>query len=189
MSITEFKVGEKFPLPIQSQGDGGLFQYDINGAMFILKLSRVDLIAIEAFRTGKIETALFEQDDTAFFLYKIDGIFNAWGDCPISLHSLPDSKQPRLDGQQDKTLSLYFVDSQLDVLLAVRTLHPGDVFWQTLERITADQKAHPLSIADYTAKVHQVWQQLTSEQMAAQATVTETTGVAFDKLNPKAPLQ
>ena len=58
MQYTNFQVGEKFPLPIQSQGDGGLFQIDINGAMFILQLSRTDVIAVEAFRTGRMELAL-----------------------------------------------------------------------------------------------------------------------------------
>ena len=50
-----FQVGEKFPLPIKNQGDGGLFQVDSNGIMFILQLSHTDIIAIEAFRTGKME--------------------------------------------------------------------------------------------------------------------------------------
>lgn len=90
MSYTNFQVGEKFPLPIQAAGDGGLFQIDANGAMFILKLSRTDLIATEAFRTGKMEQRLFEEDGIAFFLYQIDGIFKeGWGDCPFSIHQLP----------------------------------------------------------------------------------------------------
>ena len=55
MSYTNFQVGEKFPLPIQAAGDGGLFQIDANGMMFILQLSNTDVIATEAFRTGKME--------------------------------------------------------------------------------------------------------------------------------------
>ena len=80
MSYTNFQVGEKFPLPIQAAGDGGLFQADANGLMFILQLSRLDVIAVEAFRTGKMELALYEEDGLLFFLYQIDGIFKAgWG--------------------------------------------------------------------------------------------------------------
>lgn len=61
-----FQIGDKFPLPINIQQDGGMFQIDANGCMFILQLSRTDIIAIEAFRTGKMELALYEQDGLLF---------------------------------------------------------------------------------------------------------------------------
>ena len=44
-----FAVGEPFPLPILAQTDGGMFQVDKNGMMFLLQLSRTDAIAVEAF--------------------------------------------------------------------------------------------------------------------------------------------
>ena len=72
---TNFEVGQKFPLPIATQADGAMFQVDANGAMFILQLSRTDVIAREAFRTGEMEFAFYEQDGLLFLLYQIDGIF------------------------------------------------------------------------------------------------------------------
>ena len=82
MDYTNFEVGQKFPLPIREQGDGGLFQADVNGLMFILKLSRTDVIAWEAFRTGKMELALYEEEGVLFFLYQIDGIFKEGWETP-----------------------------------------------------------------------------------------------------------
>lgn len=80
MDGVNFSIGERFPLPITAMGDGGILQADVNGIMFILQLSRADVIAIEAFRTGTMELALYEQGDLLFFLYKIDGIFkDGWG--------------------------------------------------------------------------------------------------------------
>ena len=88
---TNFEVGQKFPLPIATQADGAMFQVDANGAMFILQLSRTDVIAREAFRTGEMEFAFYEQDGLLFLLYQIDGIFKeGWGDAPLSLHNLED---------------------------------------------------------------------------------------------------
>ena len=82
-----FTVGEPFPLPIVHQADGGMFQVDGSGAMFILQLSRADVIAAEAFRTGAMELALYEEAGILFLLYRIDGIFKeGWGDCPLALH-------------------------------------------------------------------------------------------------------
>ena len=43
-----FAVGEPFPLPILAQADGGMFQVDKNGMMFLLQLSRADIVAGDA---------------------------------------------------------------------------------------------------------------------------------------------
>ena len=54
MNPMNFEVGQPFPLPIQAVGDGGMIQADANGVMFILRLSRTDAVAVEAFRTGEM---------------------------------------------------------------------------------------------------------------------------------------
>ena len=71
MSYTNFQVGEKFPLPIKAKGDGGLFQIDSNGCMFILQLSRTDVIAVEAFRTGAWSWPYMKRMDCCFFCIKL----------------------------------------------------------------------------------------------------------------------
>jgi hypothetical protein len=184
MSITEFKIGEKFPLAIQAAGDGGLFQYDVNGASFILKLSRFDLIAIEAFRTGKIELGLFSADNLFFFLYKIDGIFNAWGDCPFTVHTLNEGSLPKLDGEQNKDLSLYFIDSRTDMLLAMRTVRLSDAFWRALDGGIKAQLDAPQSSFEYSRRLQAVWQKFSSESMAENAAVRQEIGVEIQKPSP-----
>lgn len=169
MSYTNFQVGEKFPLPIKAQGDGGIFQYDINGAMFILKLSKVDLIAIEAFRTGKIEIGLFSAQDITFFLYKIEGIFNAWGDCPYTAHLHTGDQAPKLADVKEKTINLYLVDGRLDLLLAMRTVTLPDAFFDTLISVTKQQLAQPFSNETYIPSIQNVWGSYTSEAMAEKA--------------------
>ena len=44
-----FTVGEPFPLPIVHQADGGMFQVDGSGAMFILQLSRAFIFDFNIF--------------------------------------------------------------------------------------------------------------------------------------------
>lgn len=173
MSYINFQVGEKFPLPIKAQGDGGIFQYDINGAMFILKLSTADLIAAEAFRTGRISLSLFVIDDIIFLLYKIDGITGGWGDCPYHLHSLTPTQRPDFEKMPEKILNLYLVDSRLDILLAMRTVTLSDAFSQALIRSAKQQLQHPLDHDQYIAKVQSIWNLYTPEQMAAQAIITQ----------------
>ena len=141
---TNFEVGQKFPLPIATQADGAMFQVDANGAMFILQLSRTDVIAREAFRTGEMEFAFYEQDGLLFLLYQIDGIFKeGWGDAPLSLHNLKAELLPTEKSLQDRTMHLYLVDTTLQILLALFTqffaktfqhalLDTGDDGFQTL---------------------------------------------------------
>ena len=174
MQYTNFQVGEKFPLPIQSQGDGGLFQIDINGAMFILQLSHTDVIAVEAFRTGKMELALYEEDGLLFLLYQIDGIFKeGWGDAPFALHTLPAAQLPEPAKMTDPTLQLYLVDTRLQILLAMRKVRLTPAFFALLQNHTQKQLEHPFTASDYQHRVQTVWQRLTPAQMRDKAAAVQ----------------
>ena len=179
MSYTNFQVGDKFPLPIKAAGEGGIFQYDINGAIFILKLAKTDIIAIEAFRTGKMSLALFSEANILFFLYKIEGIFKAWGDCPYAVKFLPANHQPDIAKSSEKTLNLYLVDSTLDVLLAMRSIQLSDEFWQVLQDNVQKQITLPFNADNYAAAVQAIWAKYTPDAMAAAALVTEAIPLAI----------
>ncbi len=174
MDYTNFQVGEKFPLPILAAGDGGLFQIDTNGAMFILQLSHTDIIAIEAFRTGKMELALYEENDLLFFLYQIDGIFKTgWGDAPLSLHALKTNQRPILKNFTDAVLHLYLVDTRLQLLLAMRQIQLQKDFFSILQHHTKLQLEHPVTAAEHIQKIQTVWQHLTPEQMRKKASAVQ----------------
>ncbi len=180
MDYTNFEVGQKFPLPIREQGDGGLFQADVNGLMFILKLSRTDVIAWEAFRTGKMELALYEEDGVLFFLYQIDGIFKeGWGDAPLGMTLLKPEEWPTEEILQDKTLHLYLVDSNLSVLLSLRQVQLGDGFHQVIRNYIEGQQAARISPKEYTEKVHRIWQCLTSAAMREKAVAVQKVPLAL----------
>lgn len=170
MSYTNFQVGEKFPLPIQAAGDGGLFQADANGLMFILQLSHTDVIAAEAFRTGKMELALYEENGILFFLYQIDGIFKTgWGDAPLALHRLPPELQPQPEKMTDPNLHLYLIDSRLQVLLSLRQVPLDDSFFQQLRSYAARHLQAPLEAATFQRRLQTIWQHLTPQQMREKA--------------------
>ena len=161
-----FQVGEHFPLPIKNQQDGGMFQIDANGCMFILQLSHTDIIAIEAFRTGKMELALYEQDGLLFFLYQIDGIFKeGWGDAPFSLSGIKEELMPTEKSLRDPVIHLYLVDTTLQVLLAQRDVKMNDKFMSIIQKHVKRQQQKPLSPEGYRKKVQQIWAEKTSAHM------------------------
>ena len=165
-NYANFQVGEKFPLPIKNQQDGGCFQIDANGCMFILQLSRHDVIAAEAFRTGKMELALYEQDGLLFFLYQIDGIFKeGWGDAPFSLLGVKPELLPTEKSMADTTLHLYLVDTTLQVLLAQRDVPIPADFMTILNKHVAAQKAATLDEQAYRLAVQTIWAQKSPAQM------------------------
>ena len=183
---TNFQVGEHFPLPIKNQQDGGMFQIDANGSMFILQLSRTDIIATEAFRTGKMELALYEQDGLLFFLYQIDGIFkDGWGDAPFSLTDIKPELMPTEKSLQDSVLHLYLVDTTLQILLAQREVQVNEKFMSILRKHVNHQQQKPFSAEGYRKKVQQIWAQKTSAQMREQACAVQE--VKLDITIPQAP--
>lgn len=177
---TNFQIGEAFPLPIRHQQDGGLFQIDSNGSMFILQLSRTDIIAREAFRTGKMEIALCEQDGLLFFLYQMDGIFkDGWGDAPISLCGLRPELLPTPQSLKDPVLHLYLVDTTLQILLAQRQITLSEPFMDILRRYVSAQKKQPLSEAVYAQTVQDIWRKKTSAQMREMASAVQEIPLAI----------
>ena len=174
MSYTNFEVGQTFPLPIRAKGDGALFQVDTNGAMFILQLSRADLIAVEAFRTGAMDFALYEEDGILFLLYRIDGIFkDGWGDAPLTFSTLTAEQLPTA-ALSDPALHLYLVDPRLHILLALRSLSLSDAFRAALERYVADRLAMPLDTETERQKIAAIYRRLTPAAMRQRAAVTQS---------------
>ncbi len=186
MSYTNFQVGEKFPLPISTPGEGGLFQYDINGLMFILKLNKTDIIAVEAFRTGKMELALFAENNILFFLYKIDGIFkDDWGDCPYNVNFQKETMRPDFNKSQEAEIHLYLVDNRLDVLLAMRTVKLNDEFQTKLRTAAQEQLKKPFNTTEYMTSVQNVWGKYTSAKMREKAIAIQDVAFALPtKANP-----
>ncbi|MBQ5418946.1 MAG: hypothetical protein IIU24_02380 [Selenomonas sp.] len=161
-----FQIGEQFPLPIKNQQDGGLFQIDANGCMFILQLSRTDIIAIEAFRTGKMQLALYEENGLLFFLYQIDGIFKeGWGDAPFTLAGIKPELLPTAKSLADHTLHLYLVDTRLQLLLAQRSVPIPDDFMAVLQKHVDLQKAAVMDESAFRLAVQTIWAQKSPAQM------------------------
>lgn len=185
-NYANFQVGEKFPLPIKNQQDGGLFQIDANGCIFILQLSRHDIIAAEAFRTGKMELALYEQDGLLFFLYQIDGIFKeGWGDAPFSLSGIKEELMPTEKSLRDSVIHLYLVDTTLQVLLAQRDIPLNDKFMSIIRKHVEKQQQKPFSPEAFLKKVQQIWAAKTSAAMREKASAIQE--VKMDISIPQPP--
>ena len=181
---TNFEIGQKFPMPITTQADGAMFQVDANGAMFILQLSRTDVIAREAFRTGEMEFAFYEQDGLLFLLYQIDGIFKeGWGDAPLSLHNLKEGLMPTEKSLQHKTLHLYLVDTTLQMLLAQRDIELSDKCQSVIRKHVAAQKKKPFSAEGFRKKVQRIWAEKTPAMMREAAAAVQHVALSI----PHAP--
>jgi len=176
-----FEIGSKFPLPIQAQGEGGLFQADANGLMFILKLRHLDVIAVEAFRTGAMEFALFAQDGLLFLLYQIDGIFKGgWGDAPLSFHNMTPAQLPSPQSLADACLHLYLVDAELELLLAQRDIQLETGFMQALRDHVQASLATPLTAPDYLRRLQTIYaQHPTGQSMRDAATAVQSVPLAI----------
>lgn len=181
---TNFAVGEPFPLPVLAQADGGMFQVDKNGMMFLLQLSRTDAIAVEAFRTGEIELAVTEVDGVLFLLYRIDGIFKGgWGDAPLSLSLIKKELLPNEQSLSDPTIHLYLIDTKLKILLAQRTAAVPEEFAEIIRRNVRAQKRVPLSALAFQKKVAAIWGEKSSDKLRAMASAAHTLPMTLGALH------
>lgn len=172
---TNFAVGEPFPLPVLAQADGGMFQVDRNGMMFLLQLSRTDAIAVEAFRTGEIELAVTEVGGVLFLLYRIDGIFkDGWGDAPLSLSLVKEELLPDEQSLADPTIHLYLIDTNLKILLAQRTASVPEEFAEIIRRNVRAQKEAPLSALAFQKKVSAIWAENSAADLRRAASAAHT---------------
>lgn len=170
-----FAVGDPFPMPVLAQTDGGMFQVDRNGMMFLLQLSRTDAIAVEAFRTAEIEIAVTETDGILFFLYRIDGIFkDGWGDAPLSLSLVKKEFLPDEKSLADPTIHLYLIDTNLKVLLAQRTARIPEEFAAVIRAHVRAEKEAPLSALAFQKKVAAVWANKSAADLRAMASAAHT---------------
>ena len=170
-----FAVGAPFPMPVLGQTDGGMFQVDRNGMMFLLQLSRTDAIAVEAFRTGEIEIAVTETDGILFFLYRIDGIFkDGWGDAPLSLSLVKEELLPDEESLADPTIHLYLIDTNLKVLLAQRAARIPEEFAAVIRAHVRAEKEAPLSTLAFQKKVAAVWANKSAADLRAMASAAHT---------------
>ena len=181
MTSMNFAVGEPFPLPVLAQADGGMFQVDRNGMMFLLQLSRTDSIAVEAFRTGEIELAVTEVDGILFLLYRIDGIFkDGWGDAPLSLSLVKEELLPDEESLADPTIHLYLVDTNLKILLAQRTASVPEEFAEMIRKNVRAQMVAPPSALAFQKKVAAIWAEKSAADLRAMASAAHTLPMALE---------
>lgn len=188
--MMNFQVGDIFPIPITAQGDGGLFQIDANGIMFILQLSNTDVIAREAFRTGAMELAIFEENGVLSLLYRIDGIFKeGWGDAPLALHLVkPELKTKNLT---DPMIHLYLVDSKLHTLLALRQIpldkdsDGGKNFFKKLQQHIEGEQEKPISPVEFNQRLQSLWAKYTPASMREKASAVLEIPMDTDKMKIK----
>ncbi len=188
--MMNFQVGDIFPIPITAQGDGGLFQIDANGIMFILQLSNTDVIAREAFRTGSMELALFEENGILSLLYRIDGIFkDGWGDAPLAQHLV--KPELRAKNLTDPMIHLYLVDSKLHTLLAIRQIplddaeNGGKGFFEALKRHVSKANENPFSPAEFNQRLQSLWSTYSPAAMREKALSVLEIPMDVDKMKIK----
>ncbi len=185
-SYASFEVGQPFPLPIREKGDGALFQVDANGMMFLLKLSRTDVIAHEAFRTGEMELAFYEEGGILFLLYRIDGIFkDGWGDAPLSLVTLKAEHLPTEKSLEDNTLHLYLVDSTLEILLAQRDVQLSKETHALIRRYALEEVDAPATMDSFRQRLGAIWREKSPAAMRKDATSIEHIPLALSSISKK----
>ena len=104
----------------------------------------------------------------------MDGIFkDGWGDAPLGLYLLKREQWPTEKSLFDPTLHLYLVDTNLNILLAMRQVTMSEGFLEVLRRGISSQMEHPMEGQAFTEAVQKAWSALTSQQMREKASAVQ----------------
>lgn len=175
--MTEFKrfaIGENWPGEVVQQ-DGLYFDYtDEGGAAFVLFFSMPNKKEIEGVKEGKIELAITVKAPVIFMCAKIQGVGTGWMDAPYSIRRHPGETIAPPEAKDDEGLPIQFflVDIQTKKICAIRLISTDSRFANCFRRSVLTQLGEPYSTHEYDSKIFEVYQSLSSKDLAQRADVT-----------------
>ncbi|WP_026762698.1 hypothetical protein [Selenomonas artemidis] len=172
--LTRFAVGDRWPGEVFQQ-DGLYFDYtDESGASFVLFFSAPNKKEIDGVKDGKIELAITVKAPVIFMCAKIQGVGTGWMDAPYSIRRHPGATiilQPAKDGE-GLPIQFFLVDIQTKKICAIRLISTDSKFANYFRRAVLTQLGEPYSTHEYDSKIFEVYQSLSSKDLAQRADVT-----------------
>nr|DAP59321.1 MAG TPA: hypothetical protein [Caudoviricetes sp.] len=175
--MTEFKrfaIGENWPGEVVQQ-DGLYFDYtDEGGATFVLFFSAPNKKEIEGVKEGKIELAITVKAPVIFMCAKIQGVGTGWMDAPYSIRRHPGETIALPEAKDDEGLpiQIFLVDIQTKKICAIRLISTDSRFANYFKKAVLAQVEAPYSTHEYDAKIFEIYQSISSKDLAQRADVT-----------------
>ena len=91
----------------------------------------------------------------------------------MGLHRLKREEWPTEKSLADPTLHLYLVDTNLQIILAMRQISMEVAFYSVLRKNIEAQMAHSVDSKAFAKSVQCAWRERTPEQMREQASAVQ----------------
>jgi hypothetical protein len=166
-------VGQRLFPNKNSYPEGVAFEYTQSGPMLIIAFRNPKPSEIEAAKSGKLEMAFYESGPIIFVMVKIKGM-GGWMDAPFSIR-IYDQRGATFDWSdsigegQGLGVHIVLVDANTGIVKAQRLIGTSTEFAHGLRAAIMRQYEMPFSVTEYDATIRKIYQNLSSEDMAARA--------------------
>lgn len=172
--LTRFSIGDRWPGEVVQQ-DGLYFDYtNEGGAAFVLFFGAPNKKEIDGVNAGKIELAITVKAPVIFMCAKIQGVGTGWMDAPYSIrrHTGETINLPEAGDGEGLPIQLFLVDIQTEKICAIRFISTNSKFANYFRKVVLEQLESPYSTHEYDSKIFEVYQNLSSKDLAQRADAT-----------------
>ncbi|MCD2451254.1 hypothetical protein GO003_012705 [Methylicorpusculum oleiharenae] len=176
METMQLTVGKKFDHDIPDEGMSIVL---VNGAPLLTFNFSVTKKHIDCFLNGSASFGLFNENDTLFFLFKIDKFLD-WSDLAFTIHLAGDEKVE--DNEGYLPFHLVLVESKTSIIKGLRVVTVSPAFRALLSRITRQQANEKFDTITYYKKIGAAYKAYPSaSDMLKKALIIEKGGVTLPK--------
>lgn len=156
-----YKVGEKYPLPLPSQGEGLFIQSMSNGAFDLLCVMGSPTAAERrAFKSEMLDIGLYIESGIPFVVVWFPGNGGLY-DAPFN--ALKVSKE--WFSIEGNAITLLLVDRLTGIVQTIRLLGVKMVFMEAIKAAALQQFELYETMADVEMKIIEIYERVSSEQM------------------------
>lgn len=159
--MNKFEVG-KVVDGINVNGEDIRIDVTDEGINLIVAFSSPTGDEIESFKTGNIQTGIFNKDDVLLFLFKFGNL--AWVDVPYNVHlSKHLTGIQEIEDGEGLSLTILFIDSKTKILKALRLIGLPTRLSREIKSRIETQKQELFDIDNYKYSIQKLFGMQTKE--------------------------
>lgn len=167
-----YETGKPFPHPNLVPGaEVARVQFTSSFIDVVLYANNITTDELQTFRKGSLTYGIFQEKNVPFMVFDLSG----WTfDCSINLLKVPDDKADQWLNNEGNILTLFLVDAQSNVLLAMRQIGAPHELSEYVRDILDNQVNGYESPVQVDSIITQLTNSLTTDQMIKKSKLWKT---------------
>ena len=174
MDCLHLTIGEKFDHDMPDESMSIMLNDEVPVLAFNFSVTENN---IKTFLSGITSFGLFTEDNTLFFLYKIDGFLD-WSDLAFTIHLA--GGETIVDDGSYLPFNILLIESGTNIIKGIRIVTASPKFRTILAKIIAQQKTEKFDTLAYYKKINRIYAGYPKTfSMLAKSLITEKGGMTL----------